>query len=567
MNIQLSGLIKTCSIACVIALTFGACSDTWDEHYKVDYSKTTATLWDQLSSKPSLSDFKEVLDSVHVSNGYRRTEVRYSQLLQQQFYTVFAPVNGTFNKDSLLSLCSTVEGNKKVEQRFIMVHLSRNPYSLSSYVDTTNVGKKALMVNGKYLPFVNGTLANIPLIDSLSNISARNGLLNGVSGQIPYRKNIYEEIIDNPEFQRIGHVNQDSIGMGGFLFKYQKDSLDALASIEAGTDDLGNTVYVDSVMIRVNSLVNSFGYINSEDSTYWMVAPSRAAWNNAYSAVSSYFKYPNNLPGADSLKRYWTNYMLMRDMFYNKNIQRSVNDSLVSVAYTYRSPLMHVYQNPYAAGGILSNVTEEISTSNGKIFVTNNWPFDVKKVFFEPIITEVEKETTVKTLNPLLTASNFRQASTVPNVGGKISSNGLIELTPNLSTNRTDVTLNVPGTLSGKYDVCVVLCPNIMSWTNIASMNKIFRFQAFLNYKTASGGDVQVSCRGGEGSPSQSYFSSNATKLDTITLTTVTFPSANYKQNTPTVSLRLWSMQIKATEGASYTHTVNLDCIYLKPRD
>ena len=320
MNMNLLGIIRNYLLVCSVFLLLYACSDdNWNQHYDSNLSQTSdKTLWDQLLEQDSLSDFREVLDSVKVMNGHKITPIRYSDLLKDQYYTVFAPTNNSFNKDTLLAQCATVAGNKMVEEKFVMSHLSRSPYSLSPYTNSM-----VHMLNGKYLPFKDSTLAGVPLIVAQSNILAKNGLIHFVNGQIPFLRNIFESIIELPEYS----------GMGAYLSKYQKDSLNEAASLVAGVNDMGVPVYVDSVIIKKNQLLYSFGLISSEDSSYFMVAPSKAGWDAAYTKVSKYFNY-GTINGADSLRTYWTNYSLMKDLFFNKTMQT------VPTGFAHQHPIL-----------------------------------------------------------------------------------------------------------------------------------------------------------------------------------------------------------------------------------
>ena len=271
MKIRLFGTIQKCVLTCSLALSLLACNDAWDDHYQAAlHEKPTETLWQQLQKQDSLSEFRRVLENVRVTNGNKFTNITYANLLGKQFFTVFAPVNGSFDADTLIAQCQTLSGNKNVEKKFVSSHLSRTPYSLSP---STNLN--ALMLNGKYLPFVDSTLADVKILTN-SNIVAKNGIIHSVESKIPFLGNIYETLIEDPQFAK----------MGEYLFKGQKDSLDEVNSVEGGINEDGVTVYVDSVLIRKNDLLGKFGWINSEDSTYWVVAPTLAGWNAAYEKVS-----------------------------------------------------------------------------------------------------------------------------------------------------------------------------------------------------------------------------------------------------------------------------------------
>jgi len=494
-----------------------------------------------------------VLDSAKVMNNSNMTEVPYSSLLSQQYFTVFAPVNGSFNKDSLLSLCASVTGNEAVADRFIKEHLARVPYSLSS---ATNM--KVKMMNGKNLQLLQNSIGGVEILSN-RNISAKNGLLHSISSELYYVRNLYESITEIPTYS----------GLGSFYLQFQKDSLDEQNSIPGELDPLtGKTVYVDSVYIHKNVLLNYFGRVDREDSTYRVVVPTKTAWDAAFAKVSSYFKYSTK-SGGDSLKNYFTNYHLSKDLFFNWNLQKSPQDSIVStqgIAYGKLYPPMHVFYKPFEAGGILYGA-RTVSASNGLIYEVDSWNYNVENVFFNPI--RVEAENTYYHVASFVNASNVevktkgylypRQKS-----ADSISNGFFLSVTPTTSSTATEMIFSLPNTLSGKYDIFLVMLPRSV-WYTDALKNK---FSATLYYYNLSDNLISESCAGTESKPrTTTYFQFNSVKIDTIPLKTITFPAANY-QKTPNVRLYIKS-QASAKEtakGGGYTHELLIDFLYLKPR-
>jgi hypothetical protein len=543
MNMHLSGVIKKYLLALSVLVMFYACTDDkWDEHYAANLNVTSdETLIDKLRKEQTLSDFVQVLDSVKVMNGHKLTSVTYADLMSQQFFTVFAPVNGSFNKDSLLALCVTSKGNEQVAEWFIQSHLSRTPYSFYN-----NSSVRAKMLNTKYLQFENNALAGVGFVAGKSNMVAKNGIIHIMNGTLPFLMNIYEALTNIPEFEM----------MGKFLMTYQKDSLDEYSSVSAGINDEGVTVYVDSVMIEKNSLFRSFGYINSEDSSYRMIVPSKAGIENAYAKISKYYNF-GSAAKADSLKKFWTNYSMMKDLIFNWNMQRSPQDSLISTQYYYYQPKYHVFYKPFAEKGILSNATT-LKTSNGIMYKVDQWPLDMTSVFFIPITVEAEIEKNINTLDK--TRFKFNQRQKFSNY---ISNSGYLDLFPIKNSDKPDITFNIRNTLSGKYDVCVVLLPKTIYDAQTTDF-KPNKFSATITYELPNGSNTNVTCRGKEGQ-SLSFFENKPTAIDTITLSTLTFPVCNYGQEKVKVTLRLQSV-ITPKEMTKYSQEMFIDCLYLKPR-
>ena len=190
--------IFTFCVGCGFAAALTACSE-WDDHYDADKAAEGAgiTLWEQLKANPQLSDFCRVLDETKVFRMHKKTSVSYAQLLHSgQAFTVVAPVNETFNCDSLLDLVKTHQGDSVVEKLFVFNHLSR---SLSSLTD---VERSVLMLNSKHAMMSSSHIEGVRIIDS--NRHAKNGILHVVERPLPYEYNLYEALCNIPELQGIG---------------------------------------------------------------------------------------------------------------------------------------------------------------------------------------------------------------------------------------------------------------------------------------------------------------------------------------------------------------------------
>ncbi len=354
-----------------------SCSDTWDEHYDVAGANGKSSIL-QLVKENQLSDFVSVLQKTHVYNNNHRTKVSFADLLNaDQALTVWAPVNGTFNVDSLLELCETQQGDSTVGLHFVMNHIAHNLYNMNA---ETNEDVK--MLNDKYLALGSKTFFNANVVEDAYNLPAKNGLLHVIDDDAMYTCNIYEGLTSLPEFSHIGT----------FLSRYEKQELDEHRSIQAGIED-GKKVYSDSVMVKETSLFRVFDQIMSEDSTFTMLVPNEETWQPAYEKARRYFNF-GSVEKADSISEYWTNVSLIRDLIYNRNVQRSETDSIFTTSYSSRDWPYHVYYQPYEAGGLMdpSNIASSMLCSNGDIYRVKDWPFKPESVYFHPIITQGERE-------------------------------------------------------------------------------------------------------------------------------------------------------------------------------
>jgi len=550
MNKLLFKFTGAAVVSTFLLIAFYSCSDTWDAHYKTSStSGSNQTLLARIESDNNLSDFKEVLDSVKVFRETKQTSVSYSDLLNEdQSFTVWAPVNGTFDKDSLLALCQTTDGNFAVAKHFVKNHIARYPYSVGA-----GVNKSVEMLNQKKEQLTPTTMGGVK-IDS-SNLVSKNGILHIISSQLPFSYNIYEALTEINEFSPIGD----------FLKAYETKTLDISSSVPSGIVD-GQTVYVDSVMNTYNMLLDDFGPIDSNDSTYWLLAPTKTAWNDAYTTVSSYFNYAYVL-GKDSLQSYYTNHSLLEDLIFNAKTQPSPKDSLMSTQYSSMStqyssmstqyssdPTMHVFYHPYASDGIFSTVFDSLSCGNGTIYKITKWPLNIQNVFFAPIKVEAERTSNLTSL--VLATANTRNIT-----ADSISGQGYLDIVPKTTSAKWVATFSIPNTLSGTYDVCIVLLPKSVFNAKTTDF-KPNKFLASLSYYDVSGTKQSITCN--NYNLNNTDFTNNAYRVDTVKLCTFSFPTCNYGQQTATVSLKL-TCDMSTADQKTYSREIYIDCIYLKP--
>ena len=132
-KINIKQILVAGCVCCGIAAVFTACAD-WDDHYGDSTSDSNGgvTLWQQMQSEPQLSDFCKVLEETKVFRMHKKTVVSYADLLNSgQSFTVVAPVNGSFNRDSLLQLVPPNQGDSLVDKFFVFNHLSRSATSVT----------------------------------------------------------------------------------------------------------------------------------------------------------------------------------------------------------------------------------------------------------------------------------------------------------------------------------------------------------------------------------------------------------------------------------------------------
>ena len=267
----------------LLACFFSSCSDFSSYNSVVESSNPSAdrTLWENISAKGELSDFAQILQTV----GYDAV------LNAPTTYTVWAPVNGTFNKDSIMALAQDAKTKKKVIEQFVYDHLANYSHLESDPNDTVvyMLSKKLIRFSGKNTNSLTFDGKAINWGDDAFNTPSSNGILYTLNGMVPFRPNAYENIFSDKSQYGIAdsHFN-------AYVKRYERIVLDKDASVK-GEIVNGNQVYDDSVTVTTNSFVTSYSHLNAElnneDSLYTIIIPTDAAWQKAYDKIKSYYNY------------------------------------------------------------------------------------------------------------------------------------------------------------------------------------------------------------------------------------------------------------------------------------
>lgn len=283
------------SLSMLLALT--ACNNEWDDHYKPGEEAGVAgkDLTTAIASDSRLTLFAGMLQ-----------KTGYDEILRQsQNYTVFAPTNEALAGVDLSNLAAITA--------LVRNHISR----ISASVGTD---MKVSMLNSKYISLNQNIFGGKEIVTK--NQICRNGLLQVVDGYIPVLDNIYEAIEHRPDFSL----------MRDFILGYEKHTFDPAASVKIGMNADGLPVY-DSVWVVTNPLF-SWGKINHEDSLYFMLVPTNAAYQAAYDRYAGYFNVYDEKTKAlsDSLSDLYTGRAVYSDLIFRGNWEENLTpgDSLVS---------------------------------------------------------------------------------------------------------------------------------------------------------------------------------------------------------------------------------------------
>ena len=163
------------------ALVVASCTDfdDYNEAYTGDPGTSIGqTLWQNIEGNAELSDFMSILDKA----GYRQ------RLQGSQFYTVWAPLNGTFDAAAIAAHDSTW-----IAQRFINSHIANYNYQatgeLNRRVHTLNEKSFVLAGNSSAYTYDGHDMVSV-------NIPTSNGTLHTINGFAEYFPNVYEYIFD-----------------------------------------------------------------------------------------------------------------------------------------------------------------------------------------------------------------------------------------------------------------------------------------------------------------------------------------------------------------------------------
>lgn len=546
INIKKGTVNVTVKLLCAAFFTlhaslFTSCTD-WDDHYDdpVDQSESALTLWQTIQQHSELSDFSEVLSKTMFLKQHKKTDVSYAdQLNGSQSFTVFAPVNGSFDKASLLALVETNSGDSAVIRSFVGNHLS---YGM---ISSTGTPADGYLLNTKRISIGAGKVLDSSI--QKENVRAKGGILHILEQPIPYRYNLYEALLNDNRYTALGQL----------LNSYEEDEFNPSLSIPGAIVD-GEQIYIDSVFVQSNIMLDRVGKIADEDSVFIMLAPNATEWEPAWQEALKYYSYAPGIDGADSLQRFWAAYSLLNDAIFSSRIQTNPADSLITYRYNKKYPKYHVFHRPFDEGGILYGATP-VEYSNGTLYTTDHWPFTPETTFQREIKIEAENES-----NILSKGSNCDYKKKTVNADS-VSENSYLSFKPLVVANNWDVTYELKDVLSGTYDVCAIILP--LTVDDATSRTQPTKFKATLSYVDANGNSKTLKCVTKDNSKD---FLNDSVCVDTVVLAeNFTFPVCNYDQRNTKFSLKL---ETSVTNndiiklGKNYTRQMLLDCIYLRPK-
>lgn len=537
------------AIAVVAALCCTSCNDDWNEHYDAG-SVDSGTLWSAISAQSNVSNFANVVKAC----GYDAV------LNGSQTFSVFAPTNDVFSSAQADSLIAVFNAQKaagvKSDDNTVVRQFLQNHIALYNHPVSSLSNDSVTMMNGKYEVLTPNAIGSSNLLTT--NALYSNGVLFTVGKQISYFPNVYEYLgLD---------AQTDSVYQ--FLTSFNKYEINESKSVPGDIVD-GHTVYLDSVMNVSNVLFNQLGLLNSEDSTYWMIAPTNAEWTRMVEEYTPYFNYDAKVKQRDSLQFVNSRLAILGGTVFSRTINpdEAFRDSAVSTSansYMVRRMLdldpYYVYYRPFDNGGVFSG-TESVVCSNGEVRKAANFGVSKFKSFMQTIKVEAEsvrnQDSIVYAVDPL----TVREVTTDNPFYDKVSGNSFVEIIPETAGSRPEVYFSIPGVMANiPYDVYAVFVP-VLAYDTLAveeaTRPNLIRSSFWYNDKNGAGASTKF----------MGAQPTDPSKVDTLLLAKdFVFPTCSYGLTDPQVRVQLIS-RVSASQTATHTNTIRLDCIILKPHD
>ena len=568
-NIKHLGWKGMACSALVAAATLTACSD-WDDHFDANSSvldSQHSTLWQQIEKAENLKEFASLLKKT----GYDE------KLSASQTYTVWAPVDGSFDFDVLSNY-----SDARVLREFVENHIARNNYPVSGQID-----QRIYMLNEKKMQF-NGasdyTIQGVKLINPNMS-SCSNGTLHAIDGKVPFLSSIYESLstLDYPI---------DSLS--AYILSYDEKKIDESKS-KKGPVINGEQTYLDTVYYEHNELFSYYdAFINREDSSYTMVAPTNTAWNKAMTTINSYFNYlPQfefyekpaekvvqkvTLQNAAAMRDSISKIALFTGLVYNNNVydNKKLKDLQTGETLHADSLMTTISTKTYSedAANMFAHATR-VDKSNGAIWVTGDSLYDRTWTLWNPEI-RIEAEYSNYWAGTTQVSNDQPEAKAVnkPNdeVLGKISNDCYLEIAPKSMAVNPEMYFYLPNVRSTEYSVYVVFVPANINSKNYSGTLKKNHMDVVIGFADEKGKNTEVTFKDIEPEvDSLQNVEGKTAKIDTTYIGDITFPTSyvglfNSSSLKCAPYMRLRS-RVSSKQSSIYDRTMRVDCIILRPKD
>lgn len=260
INKYLIGSLVGCAICAATS-----CSDfnDYNETPVDNLMSGNQTLWENISQNSQLSDFAALLQRTGFQN----------ELSNTRSYTVWAPVNGTFDVAAYQQLSDSL-----LLQQFVKSHVAEY-----SHVASGDLGEQRIhTLNEKSFAFSgNGSYTFGGKDIQQANLPSQNGLLHLLNGAAQFYPNLYEYL----------RMRDDIDMLRDYFMHYEQSVLDTKNSVK-GPVIGGIQTYIDSVVVTSNSLTRRLNAsLSNEDSTYTFLMPTDKAYQEMYDSIKPLYKF------------------------------------------------------------------------------------------------------------------------------------------------------------------------------------------------------------------------------------------------------------------------------------
>ena len=437
------------------ALAGSSCEDKDSIRVTPETPFADKTLYEVIVDDPDLTDFVEVINAcgAHCAD---------SLFNQARVYTVWAPVNGTFDKDAIIKETLKDEnGNSNrdiVFRSFVEAHIANHLVPANGTLDDDNY---VMLLNGKNAVFAGNyktgyTFSGIELDRNCTNTRVRNGILHKIVAPSEYKYSIWEYL----------KIAEGVDSVAKYLYSYNVTEFNEGQSI-SGPIVNGEQTFIDSVFTTSNSWLDAWrgvGNINNEDSTYIVYVPTNALWDKMVKLAESHYNYDfsfANMTEAtkverDSLRKYYARFNNLKYMTYSVNEQKYVASS-DSMMPAYRGGKRALF----AKADLEQNVIFEKELSNGIFKVVDAMPYKQTDLWHDTIFLEGENQsmwnyTEVPGEVEVLTAYKSQINKDSMLLGAEVSGGAYFSYTKEAANTAK---FKIPKLLSAKYNVAIVFVP------------------------------------------------------------------------------------------------------------
>lgn len=534
------------AMSAVMVLTATSCSDfnDYNEAYTGESASSKLTLWENISQNESLKNFTTLLKKAGFDD----------ELRASHFYTVWAPLDGTYNSDSIAAQDST-----SIMDRFVKNHIAEYNWGVSGGMDHEHVhalNQKMFIFNGSGTDFTYDDKRIVNL-----NQPSVNGVFHTMNGAAAFHKNIYEYVRDAS--------GSDSVK--SYYKHYESTYLNESQSV-IGPIVNGKQTYIDSVMVTTNALFSRMRtYITNEDSNYTMLIPTDAAWKTAYSKIKPYYNYikktvAENITDLATVQTtktvdnaYFTDSLvkssIVRNLVFNNNFSYNrwvVNPSELNTDTILTTTGLLLAQ----AKNILAPTASIVPMSNGygriidslAVHPWDSWSSDIRV------------SATNSTYRPKVssaTVSTVRISETNLDTSKGTNLYSYADIKPTSASGNPVVYFYLPNVLSIPYNIYVVYVPaNIVKGSTVASKSCKVNYK--LRYCTSAGAMAEKDF---------GIKYNDSTKVDTMLVGTFTFPVCYQGLGSYYPSLTLTSKRstFSASDKKLYDNEMRIAAILLKP--